>query len=371
MTINFNVSGKDRKALVQTLSELTYSEPEYAGAPTFAYKVGDYTVDKHGAVDCPDTVASEATALLVEKLKERGFAPEKVENEAPAPVAAKSPDAAPEAAEDAHTDGEAEKSANGQEAPNVGKEFAEEEAPVGNNRLTIRIPRDKLADDALARLRVMVKNKETLFKRTLLTDALPIDTTEDEISFPWFKLTGMDGEAEAYAQFITALCQMAREQKRVLDKPYDGDNDRFAMRIFMVRLGMKGAEFALARKLMMQHLSGNSGWRYEDASSKREDSANPNRSAVQHLKKAYPNGVRVELIPMDDGDAAEIQIGAHGAVIGVDDTGSVFIRLDNGSAFGIAFSTEQNEASEKESVAAPESKSEAEVVESAKDGGEK
>ena len=55
---------------------------------------------------------------------------------------------------------------------------------------------------------------------------------------------------------------MASEQTRILDKPYDGDNDRFAMRIFMVRLGMKGAAFALARKLMMKHLTGNSGWRY-------------------------------------------------------------------------------------------------------------
>lgn len=370
MTINFNVTGKDRKALVQALSELTCSEPEYAGAPTFAYKVGGYTVDKNGAVDCPDTAQPEAVALLIDKLKERGFTPEKVENEAPTPVAAESPDVAPEAAEDARTDGEAEEPANGQEAPNVGKEFAEEEAPVDNNRLTIRIPRGKLADDALARLRVMVKNKETLFKRALLADALPIDATEDEISFPWFKLTGVNGEAEAYAQFITAICQMAREQKRVLDKPYDGDNDRFAMRIFMVRLGMKGAEFALARKLMMQHLSGNSGWRYEDASSKREDHSNPYRSAVQHLKKAYPNGVRIELVPTDDGNAAEIQIGAHGAVIGVDDNGSVFIRLDNGSAFGIAYSAEKSEVGKEESVAAPESESEAEEVESAEDSEE-
>lgn len=361
MTINFNVSGKDRKALVQALSELTCSEPEYAGAPTFAYKVGDYTVGKNGVVDCPDTVALEAATLLVGKLKERGFTPEKVENEAPAPVAAESPNVALEAAEDARIDDEAEEPASGQEAPDVSEDPAEEEASA-DHHLTIRIPRDKLADDALSRLRVMVKNKEALFKRALITDALPINATEDAVSFPWFKLTGVDGEAEAYAQFITALCQMAREQKRVLDKPYDGDNDRFAMRIFMVRLGMKGAEFALARKLMMQHLSGNSGWRYEDASSKREDCGNSNRSTVQYLKKAYPNGVRIELIPMDDGNTAEIQIGAHGAVIGVDDSGSVFIRLDNGSAFGIAFSAEHSEVGKEESVAAPESESKAEDV---------
>ena len=132
---------------------------------------------------------------------------------------------------------------------------------------------------------------------------------------------------------------MAIEQKRVLDKPYDGDNDRFTMRIFMVRLNMKGPQFALACKLMMRHLTGNSGWRYEDSASK-PDRGNTHRSAVQHLKKAYPTDTRVELISMSDEIGADIQIGEHGAIVGIDDNGSVFIRLDNGSAFGIAFGTE-------------------------------
>ena len=210
-------------------------------------------------------------------------------------------------------------------------------AETDDSKLTVSIPRAKLPDDAMMRLRAIVSNKEELFKRALLADALPIEVTEDEVSFPWFTLTGIDGEAEAYAQFITYLCKMAVEQKRVQDKPYDGDNDRFAMRIFMVRMGMKGKQFDLARKLMRKHLTGNSGWRYEDSANK------PNRnrsihSTVQHLKKAYPNDTRIELIPMNDGPCGDIQIGEHGAVVGVDENGSVFIKLDNGSAFGIAFS---------------------------------
>ena len=288
MTINFNVTGKVRKALVQALSELTFSEPVYAGAPTFAYTVGDYTVDKNGVISCPDTVTPEAAALLVEKLKERGFTPENEDiaaedadadsakedaaveeasidsiteeaadhaEDISADVAAETPDVAPEPEDDNQAEDEAEKPANAQETPDAA-------ASEGEDRLTISIPRSSLADDALGRLKQIVANKEVLFKRAVLADALPITVSEEEISFPWFTRTGIDGEAAAYAQFITALCQMAREQTRILDKPYDGDNDRFAMRIFMVRMGMKGAQFALARKLMMKHLSGNSGWRY-------------------------------------------------------------------------------------------------------------
>ncbi len=281
MNINFNMNGRNRKALAQAIAELTYSEMSYAGAPTFAYRIGDYTVDKNGAVYCPDTAAPEALALLIEKLKEQGFTPEQTEDEAPAPVAAETPDVAPESEEDAVADAETEAPANGQEPPGMGEEPVEEAIPAEDApaeaetdadtkddaadrdaHLTISIPRDKLPDDALYRLKQIVANKQLLFKNALRAEALPIIVTDEEISFPWFTPTGMDGEEAAYAQFITALCQMAREQKRILDKPYNGDNDRFAMRIFMVRLGMKGAEYALARKLMMQRLSGNSGWRY-------------------------------------------------------------------------------------------------------------
>lgn len=284
MSINFHVTGKERKALVEALSEITFSEAAYAGAPTFAYHVGDYTVDKNGVIFYPPTLAQEAVALVVEKLKERGFTPEGEaqadlpEEDAPTEIPAETPDVAPEAAALAQPEAEAMEAAEGAKTPDMAEEAGatpadpdesidtQKDIPAAaeaeDNKFTVSIPRKTLSDDALERLKLIVSNKEVLFKRAVMAAALPIEVTEEEIAFPWFTLTGVDGEAAAYAQFITALCQMASEQTRILDKPYDGDNDRFAMRIFMVRLGMKGAEFALARKLMMKHLTGNSGWRY-------------------------------------------------------------------------------------------------------------
>lgn len=284
MSINFRVTGKERKALVEALSEITFSEAAYAGAPTFAYRVGDYTVDRNGVIFYPPTLAQEAVALVVEKLKERGFTPEGEaqadlpEEDTPAEIPAETPDVAPEAAALAQPEAEAMEAAEGAKTSDTAEEDeaasadpdestdTQKDTPAvaeaEDNKLTVSIPRKTLTDDALERLKLIVSNKEVLFKRAVIADALPIEVTEEEITFPWFTLTGVDGEAAAYAQFITAICQMANEQTRILDKPYDGDNDRFAMRIFMVRLGLKGAEFALARKLMMKHLTGNSGWRY-------------------------------------------------------------------------------------------------------------
>lgn len=277
MTINCNVTGNERKRLAQVLGAILLVEPVYTKAPAFAYVVGDYTIDKIGTISCPDSEASETVAQIVEKLTAEGFTPEVPEDETPA----ETPDVAAETEAETMPEAEATEANVGMETPETEAENAKEsqsidgtdnlEAIEDETKLTVSIPRDKLPDDALARLRTMVSNKEVLFKRALSVDTLPIEVAEDKVSFPWFTLTGTDGEAEAYTQFITYLCKMAVEQTRVLDKPYNGDNDRFAMRIFMVRLGMKGAQFALARKLMMKNLTGNSGWRFGAPPKKAEE----------------------------------------------------------------------------------------------------
>lgn len=128
MSINFHVTGKERKALVEALSEITFSEAAYAGAPTFAYRVGDYTVDKNGVIFYPPTLAQEAVALVVEKLKERGFIPEGEaqadlpEEDAPAEIPAERPDVAPETAAPAQPEAEAMEAAEGAKRPDMAEE---------------------------------------------------------------------------------------------------------------------------------------------------------------------------------------------------------------------------------------------------------
>ena len=42
---------------------------------------------------------------------------------------------------------------------------------------------------------------------------------------------------------------------------YLGDNDKYAMRQFLVRLGLKGKEYKETRKILMRNLTGNGAWR--------------------------------------------------------------------------------------------------------------
>ena len=63
----YNVTGVRRKELVAAIGEFTGSEPEYKAAPSFAYEIGDYMVDKEGTMTGPENLA------LIESLKEQGF----------------------------------------------------------------------------------------------------------------------------------------------------------------------------------------------------------------------------------------------------------------------------------------------------------
>ena len=61
----------------------------------------------------------------------------------------------------------------------------------------------------------------------------------------------------------------------------------------------------------------------------------PSRETVERVRKEYPRGTRVELLRMDDVQAPPI--GTLGTVLGVDDTGSLLMRWDNGSGLNVVY----------------------------------
>ena len=61
----------------------------------------------------------------------------------------------------------------------------------------------------------------------------------------------------------------------------------------------------------------------------------PNKETVERIRRDYPAGSRVELVRMDDVQAPPI--GTRGTVQGVDDTGSLMMRWDNGSGLNVVW----------------------------------
>ena len=61
----------------------------------------------------------------------------------------------------------------------------------------------------------------------------------------------------------------------------------------------------------------------------------PSKEAIEQIRMEYPAGCRVELVRMDDPQAPPA--GTLGTVLGVDDTGSIMVRWDNGSSLNVVY----------------------------------
>lgn len=61
----------------------------------------------------------------------------------------------------------------------------------------------------------------------------------------------------------------------------------------------------------------------------------PSKEAAERIRRDYPAGCRVELVRMEDVQAPPA--GTRGTVLGVDDTGSLLMRWDNGSGLNVVY----------------------------------
>ena len=203
MNIKFNIEKSQRKALAQKIGELTSNEVKYLGVPSCGYQIGAYTLDKEAVLhgdELPDEIRSE--------LQKAGY--------------------------------------------------TAEDEPVA---LTISMPRNFFGEQGLENLLQIIENKETLLKHALNTESLAINECEETIEFPWFTVE-KDGDGDAYARFITALCEFAKNLKRVVNKPDTSDNEKYAFRCFLLRLGMIGEEYKPVRKVLLRRLTGSSAFRH-------------------------------------------------------------------------------------------------------------
>ena len=56
---------------------------------------------------------------------------------------------------------------------------------------------------------------------------------------------------------------------------------------------------------------------------------------IEQLRQQFPTGTRVELVRMEDAQAPPV--GTQRTVLGVDDTGSLIMRWDNGSGLNVVY----------------------------------
>ena len=234
MQIKYNVTGDRRKALVAVMRDVLQDTTRYLGAPSFAFQVGAYTVDKNGTVACPDDVNEAQIEMLIRELAHDGFVGERA-------------DGATKPAEP--------KVVVADQLKGVKPRTADPD------RLAIELPKGGMTPTAMENLRRLVASKATLLKKALGTDKLPITEHSDRIEFGWFRPTDDQAEIAAYYQLVQGLCELARTQKRVCATEQEVENEKYTFRCFLLRLGFIGSEYKEARKILLKNLSGNAAFR--------------------------------------------------------------------------------------------------------------
>ena len=106
-------------------------------------------------------------------------------------------------------------------------------------------------DDKLENLQKLIEGKQTLFKHAFLTEQLEVVITENQVSFPWFPLASELDAVNAYTEFISKLCELAIKLKRVSVTDKEVENEKYAFRCFLLRLGFIGDDSKTARRILL------------------------------------------------------------------------------------------------------------------------
>lgn len=201
MRIRTNAQGADRKRLVADLAAITGEPSRYLGVPTLSYEVGGFTVLKDGTV-----AALQDASDLISELRARGW-----------------------------------------------------EAEPVDAGLTITLPASKVN---AANMEALLKAKGSLIRHSLGIDALPMEVGDGKVSFPWFPTTPEEDDVLAATSLIEAMAKRSRTLTRVTAKDAPTDNEKYAFRCFLLRLGFTGDDKRAARRALLRRLDGNSAFRH-------------------------------------------------------------------------------------------------------------
>ena len=288
MEIKFNIEKSQRKALAQKIGELTGAEVKYLGVPGCRYQIDFFTLDKNAVLSFSDRIDTDIVEKVLNGLAEAGY-----ESKTVAP---------PE-----ETDASAESEPDIPDEPSSG-------FPL---RASISFPIAEHTVQSLTNLICMIHSRGALLSKATggqffadksLADAILDDKTfrsiheliayirvweetnpelkgirfaDDKLIFDGFGAAQDAETVQTFTKLATAMNRMAITQKRVQAKDVDDSNEKYALRIWLIRLGLNGADFKADRKRLMANLSGNSAFRNDEERERWEAKQKAKREAAK------------------------------------------------------------------------------------------
>lgn len=320
MRIHYNVTGAERKRLVNAIVDTIGAKANYKGMPSAAYEIDYFTVTKDGTLEFSDCSDTEEVEMVILALEAAGFdgVGEAVEE----------PEEAQETPTEADTEAQNEAEPQEEETPEGGEkasETADAEAHGAHDavELTVTLPMTRHTGMTIRNLTNLIYTRAGLLNKALgtafrmdegLVKALQDDacvltldrlfeTVEayenrygkaangiiiepDKLTFSTLPET----DDPAVLRTFTTLCAMmnkqALSQQRIQAKEITEENEKYAMRIWLLRLGMNGPEYKEERRILMRSLSGHCAFRTEEDKARWIQRQNEKRDALRAAKQA-------------------------------------------------------------------------------------
>ena len=131
--------------------------------------------------------------------------------------------------------------------------------------------------------------------------------TENEVIFTGFGRAADMDTLTAYGQLAVLMNDQALTQKRIQAKHVNDANEKYAMRIWLIRIGMGGAEFKKTRAILMKPLGGHTAFRTPEEAQKAKEKAQRQRDALKAAKLAAQGGMSAGVEVSDAAQTAATQ----------------------------------------------------------------
>ena len=262
--MRIETNAANRKDVVKAVSGILGQPSKYMGVPTCSYQIGNCTIDKSGAVETEDEKTAE---LVTAGLTEQGFI--------------------------------------GEPQPEM-------------NKTTVSLPMKDMTAEGLRNLVFLTRSKQYLIGRAFAEDVFRVPTAlvealgSAEVSDTEAFLQTFQSHAEecrgisfqegmviftlpaindpdmikAFTHLAAAMVQQAREQKRISPKETIEENEKYYMRIWLLRLGFGGRDGKEMRDLLLKNLKGNSAFRTEENKQRWQEARRNEREAAKQQEQA-------------------------------------------------------------------------------------
>lgn len=312
----------DRKELVGRLMELTGLSSQYTYMPRCAYIVGNYTVEKEGTLVTDETADQQVIETL---LNESIIVDPDMPTQQPNMAEAEAPQD-----EEPSEEATAEESSEAEELDDEGEDDTPEEPTEPENEdvddLTVSVPMAGHTAQSIRNFLNLMYSRGPLLNKALGTDFSVSDALLEALDQATIRTVnemldeleeyrlgagdnGMTGililpdkislsfagplspeQVHVCTQLTSAMNRMAITQKRIQAKTVNDENEKYALRIWLIRLGLNGNEHKELRKVLMQNLSGHAAFRTAEEAEKFRIKEKAKRDKLKAAKQAAQGG---------------------------------------------------------------------------------